>query len=322
MRPVLFCALAYVALPVNLIRSRRRLVSALGVVAAVGTFAALNGLISLFFVDASSQFIRRAHPLSVFGIAALGENHNLLAELLVVTVLATLSLALLAKRERTRRILYGSAILQFAIGLLTFSRTGWIAFALEAAFLAAVEYRSAIRRNASAILAAFILLLPLGVVMARIGVSNVAQSSNSTRFALIEIATEVWQGSPWVGGGASTFTDRVGSAQVFLIEYGAPLDAHGFIWKLMAETGVLGIAAFGLVLFEFAWIMARGIRRIADPTARRAVLLLATSAGGAVAYQMFNTNYWTGKMWLPFGLALAALNVFLPEARRERDLSL
>lgn len=322
MRPVLFCYLAYVALPVNLIRSRRRLVAALGVLAGVGTFAALNGVVSLFFVDASSQFLRRAHPLAIFGVAALGENHNLLAELLVVTVLVTLALALLAKKDRTRRLLYGSAILQFAIGLLTFSRTGWITFGLEAAFLAAVEYRSVLRRHASLILAAIIVLLPLGVIMTQIGLSNVAQSSNSTRYALIEIATEVWQGSPWVGGGAGTFTDRVGSAEVFLIEYGAPLDAHGFIWKLMAETGVFGMAAFGLVLFEFAWIMARGIRRIADPAARRAVLLLATSAGGAVVYQMFNTNYWTGKMWLPFGLALAALNVFLPDARRNRDLPL
>lgn len=322
MRPVLFSYLAYVALPVNLLRSRRRLASALGVLAAVGTFAALNGALSLLVVGPSSQFIRRAHPLPIFGVPALGDNHNLLAELMAMTVLTTLALARLVKQDRTRRLLYGSAILQFAVGLLTFSRTGWIVFALEAGFLAVVGYRSAIRRHLSALLAACILLIPLGAVMLQIGLSNVAASSNSTRLALIEIAAQVWQDSPWIGGGAGTFVDRVGSAQVFTLEYGAPLDAHGVFWKLLAETGILGVAAFALVLGDFVRRMIRGIPRIADSASRSAVFLLATSAGGAVAYQLFNTNYWTGKMWLPFGLALAALAAFSPDERRNADLPL
>jgi hypothetical protein len=322
MRPVLLCYLAYVALPVNLLRSRRRLVTALGILATVGTFGALNGVISLFFVDASSQFIRRAHPLPIFGIPALGDNHNLLAELLVTTVMMTLAAALLVRQDRTRRLLYGSAILQFAVGLLTFSRTGWIVFALQAAFLAVVGYRAAIRRHAGIILACLLLLLPLVFLEVRLGLSNVAESSNSTRVALLEIAMQVWQGSPWIGGGAGTFVDRVGSAKVFLLEYGAPLDAHGVLQKLAAETGIFGLVTFAAVILEFAWITARGVRRIADPAARRAILLLTAGAGGAIAYQLFNTNYWTGKMWLPVGLALAALAALKPSEPSESDLPL
>lgn len=312
LRPVLFCYLAFVALPVNFIRSRRRLVAALSVMSGVGTLAALNGAVSLFFVDASSQFIRRAHPLPMFGIPALGDNHNLLAELMAVTVLLTLALALLVKRPQTRRLLHASAILQGAIGLLTFSRTVWIVFALQALFLAAFEYRDALRRHAASIVAAILIIVPLAFVMAGISNSIVAQSSNSTRVALLDIAIDVFETSPWLGGGAGTFVDRVGSAYVFRLEYGDPLDSHGFLQKLASETGVFGLLAFAAVCIEFAWLCRRALARMSHGPARRATLLLIAAAAGEVAYQCFNTNYWTGKMWLPIGLALAALNALGP----------
>lgn len=308
MRPVLFSYLAFVALPVNLLRSRRRLVAALGAMAIVGTIAALNGALSIFFVGPKSQFIRRAHPLPMFGVPALGDNHNLLAELLAVTVMMTLALSFLVKKKEWSRLLLGSALLQLLVGLLTFSRTVWIVFILQAVFLAAVEYRHILRRHLMMIAAVLLLLLPLSALMVKVGFSNVAQSSNSTRLALLEISAEAFQASPWFGGGAGTFIDRVGSAQVFRLEYGEPLDSHGFLQKLAAETGVFGLLAFLIVVFQFVRLLRRGLHGRRDSATRHAILLLSTGAGGAIAYQLFNTNYWTGKMWLPLGLALAALS--------------
>jgi O-antigen ligase len=318
MRPVLFCYLAFIALPVNFIRSRRRLIGALSVVSVVGLFAALNGTVSLFFVDASSQFIRRAHPLPLFGLPVLGDNHNLLAELLVVSVMATLALAHIVKTERMRRLLYGSAALQGVIGLLTFSRTAWIVFAVQFLFLAILEYHNKIRQYAAAIVASLIILIPLGFVMTSISASSVATSSNSTRLALLEIAWDVFKTSPIIGAGAGTFVDRVGSAQVFRIEYGDPMDSHGVIQKLGAETGLVGLAAFLFVLASFGWLMFKGIRSMSHGPVRQAMLFLVAGAFGAVGYQLFNTNYWTGKMWLPIGLALAALHALTVDQRNSR----
>ena len=80
LRPVLFCYLAYVALPVNLLRSRRRFLVALYTVVSVGTIAALNGAASLFCgsgkpissTRASSSYFRhsssRRQPQSSRGI--------------------------------------------------------------------------------------------------------------------------------------------------------------------------------------------------------------------------------------------------------------
>ncbi|MBU1032525.1 MAG: O-antigen ligase family protein [Patescibacteria group bacterium] len=321
LRPILFAYLAFVALPVNLLRSKRRIITALSVVAATGTIGALNGAVSLFFVGASSQFIRRAHPLPMFGIHALGDNHNLLAELLAVTLMSTLALTFLVKQNRTRQMLYATALLQFMVGLLTFSRTLWVVFILQAVFLGFVEYRQQIKRYGTVIIAAVLLSLPIAWIMLNVGLSNVAQSSNSTRVALTEIAAGVFLTSPIFGSGAGTFVDRVGSAYIFKLEYGSPLDSHGVLQKLAAETGIIGLLAFGLVMYEFLWIMRRGLKDMKPGATRTSLMFLTTGAMGAVVYQIFNTNYWTGKMWLPIGIALAALYAF-QRHHKEKELSL
>ncbi len=307
LRPVLFCYLAFIALPVNFIRSKRRLVSVLSVMTVVGMIAALNGAISLFFVDASSQFIHRAHPLPMFGVPALGDNHNLLAEFMAVTVMMAFALAALLKEKSWKRLVYASALFQGAIGLLTFSRTVWLVFVLQVLTIGFLEYRDRLRKYAASLVIACLCLLPLALIMVSISGSNVAQSSNLTRVSLLEIAINVFEASPLIGGGAGTFLDRVGSAYIFQLEYGSPLDAHGFLQKLAAETGIAGLLAFAAVCAEFAWIIRSGWHCIATVPARRAMVFLVTGAGGAIIYQLFNTNYWTAKMWLPIGIALAAM---------------
>jgi hypothetical protein len=306
LHPVLFDYLAFVALPVNLIRSRRRLVPALAGLSAVGFLAAFDGLVSIFF-PSSGGFFGRAHPLPIFGVSALGENHNELAEILVATTMFTLALAELVKHEPTRRLLRAAALFQCAIGLLTFTRTAWIVFGLQAVFLVATEWRATIKKHLSTVCVVLALLFPLGVAMAAYSVSQTAQSSNSTRLMLTQIATQLYLSSPWVGSGAGTFLERVGSTQVFLLEYGDPLDSHGFIQKVAAEAGTFGLIALFLVCLQIGLILWRGRRAIVVSTWRRAYVLLVAAAGGAFIYQLFNTDYWTGKLWLPVGIALAAV---------------
>ncbi len=124
---------------------------------------------------------------------------------------------------------------------------------------------------------------------------------------LTQIAYEVFQTSPIVGGGAGTFLDRVGSTRVFLLEYGDPLDSHGIIQKLAAETGILGLAAFAVFVSLAGWLLWRGVREIETKPMRRAALFVSLGAFGAFAYQLFNTDYWTGVMWLPLGFAISAV---------------
>lgn len=316
-RPVLYCYLAFIALPVNLLKSRKRLVTALAIVAGVGTFAAATGFVSIFTSGGSLGFpVSPAHPITLFGVSALGVNHNELAELLVFTALASLALAELVREERTRAVLRVAAVFQFGIGLFTFTRTAWIVYALEAAALFATIWREDAKRHARSLAIAALFLLPLATAMVAYSFSETAASSSSTRLMLSEIAWNLFQSSPWLGAGAGSFLDRVGSTRIFLQEYGAPLDSHGILQKIGAETGVLGLLALGAVALHFAALARRGFCSISSVSAQRAFVLLAAGAAGAMCYQIFNTAYWTGDMWLPIGLALAAANV-LKEAPRD-----
>ncbi len=308
MRPILFNYLAFIALPVNLIHSRKRFLTALGIVAAVGTFAAATGFVSIF-VPGPGAFFGRAHPIPIFGVGALGENHNELAEILVFTALATAALAELAREDRSRDLLRFAAAFQFFIGLLTFTRTAWIVFILQGVFLFSTIWREKIKEHLRALAIIGLLLLPLVVGMIAYSVSESASSSNSTRLMLSQIALELFVSSPWFGGGAGTFLDRVGSTRIFVLEYGNPLDSHGVFQKLAAETGILGLLAYTIVLLQLAWLLWRGWRSIGAERGRRAFILLVAGVGGALVYQIFNTDYWTGKMWLPVGIALAAITV-------------
>lgn len=307
-RPVLFCYLIYVALPVNFIRSRRRLKAILGVVVATGILSALVGFVSLFGAQEAGQLFPRAHPLPMFGVHPIGENHNVLAEWLAVCVPVTIALWFLVSSARTKRLLAFVAIFQAIIALLTFSRTLWIVFAVEAVLAGWWIWREQLRRSVPYIGIGLILLIPLGVLMATFSSTALVAGSTSTRMMMLEIAFSLWQQSPWIGVGAGTFVERIGSTALFTIEYGAPLDAHGWMQKLFAETGLIG---FGAVAW-FIWSAVRLVRRSLATTfayaraERTVILLLSIGSVGALVYQLFNTNYWTGKMWFILGLLIAS----------------
>jgi len=323
-RPVLLSYLLYVALTVNVIRSPRRLKSVLGVLVATGVFAALMGFLSLWFAQDYSQILPRARPLSIFGTHPIGENHNLLAEWLSVTIMTTIALAVTVTSRRLKRMLVLAAGFQIVIALLTFARSLWIVLAFDAVLLSLFVWREQVRRYASVVTIALFFLLPIAALMVLFSSSSLVESSTSTRLMLTEISLNVWSQSPWIGAGAGTFVERIGSTALFIIEYGAPLDAHGWIQKLLAEVGIFGILAVGWIVWAaFAYTrdqLKTVYARVSNE--RTVILVLAISAAGALVYQLFNTNYWTGKLWFPLGLLLAATRALRhPEKDSESEES-
>jgi hypothetical protein len=318
LRPVIFCYLAFIVLPVNLIRSRRRLKVVLGILVVVGCIAALNGLVSLGSVIAVGSLIRRAHPISLFGLNPIGDNHNVLAELLLATGPTALALGALAKKASWRRVLYGLAIVQILVGLLTFARTAWLVCLAQLAFLLVTIWRPAIKRHLSELLFLILLITPLAWFQLQVSFSSTAQSSNLTRWMLTDIAYQAFLEHPWIGNGAGTFTTRVGNARLFYQEFGDPLDAHGVIQKIMVEAGSLGVLAYILVLLQCALVARRQLRGMKGHDALAAYALVA-AGGGAFAYQFLNTAYWTAHMWLPVGLMFAGLIVLKVEEQPKAE---
>jgi O-Antigen ligase len=322
LRPVIFCYVAFIALPANLIRSERRLRAVFGVLTVVGVLAAINAYTSLLDIEPYAWAVRRAHPTSIFGINPIGDNHNLLAELLLLTAPATLALAYLTKKARMRAFLIASTVAQILAGLLTFARSAWIVFIFQLGFLLLTIWRPLIKKYLSIIIGLIIVMIPLAFYQLQFSFSPTAESSNSTRWMLTEIAWTAFVEHPIVGSGAGTYIWRVGNARVFVIEFGAPLDAHGFIQKLIAEVGGFGLFAYVLVLFmaaRYSW------QRMKILSGKPLIVcyFLAASASGAVVYQLFNTAYWTSHLWLPIGLLLAASEMYYireKRAQKEKDL--
>jgi hypothetical protein len=306
-RPVLWSYLIYVGLTVNFVRSPRRVKMVLGIVVATGIFAALNGFLSLGLAQDSGLAFPRAQPLFMFGTHPLGDNHNLLAEWLSFSVMASLALMYLTKSVRLKRLLAMVAVFQVVIALLTFARSLWIVMVFQAALLAFLVWREELKKYASIAIMAILLLLPLGIVMVAFSTTATVQSSTSTRWMLTEIAFNFWAQSPVIGTGAGTFVNLVERSAIFFIEYGNPMDSHGWIQKLFAEVGLLGFLAVVWFIIAAYYFLKREIAKFPVHSKERiAITILAIAAMGSLLYQLFNTNYWTGKLWLPLGITIAA----------------
>ncbi len=315
LRPVLFSYIAWVLLPANFLRSRRRLLTTLGVLITSGLIFAFDGLRSLFVFDAA---LHRARPLPIFGVSPIGINHNVLAEWLVFVAPLALCAAELTNDKRGKRLLYGLSAFMTLIALLTFARSAWITLILQAACLIYFNYRQELKRHLRALVSGVILLSPLAVYMVLFSSRTEIQGSTDARAMLTGIAWSLFTASPLIGVGAGTFVDRVGATWLFSYEFGAPLDSHGILQKLGAETGVIGLCAFAILLFvlgRWTWRVWQAFK--VNSLERRAYACLIVAMLGAFSYQIFNTTYWSAKLWLPVGILLAGGRILLLRERAQ-----
>jgi len=137
---------------------------------------------------------------------------------------------------------------------------------------------------------------------------------------LTQISLDAWRKHPWIGNGAGVFQDLVSQEQFYILEFGAPLDSHGVIQKLLAESGALGLATFMLLLGYVLWRIVATYRRAVktDFAASLVILVCFMTAVGSIVFQFFNTSYFVSKLWLPLGVALAATK-FVRKTKEARD---
>jgi len=319
LRPLTFFYLMFIALPVVVIDTPRRLFTTFRLLFVVGLFAAAMGVWSLIFPPEPGVF-RRAVPTAVFGTTPLGTNHNLIAEVLVSVIPIGIILAAFAV-ERARRWYVVGTVALALVTLLTFSRNGWLTLAVEGLVLLIAIARDrgmSWRRIATlATPAIAIAFLAVGLFSA----STIAQSSNLNRIRLTEIALEQFREHPVVGAGVGTFIEAVSRDRWYIADFGQPQEAHGLIQKLIAETGALGLVTFFALLASIIGYVVRVYRTSAIAEHWRLILLaLGCSAFGSIVFQLFNTSYFVSKLWLPLGIAVAAARLAeLGIARRTEE---
>jgi len=293
-RIIVFVYLLYIVLPVNALNSWRD-----------WHCSGIVGLISLFSQDWSNSFFR-AQPIAIFGQWWMGSNHNLLAELLIITNFFILAWGYWQKNERWRRcsqILFVSFSL---ITLLTFSRAAWLVVATQLLFMWLLLTKP--RERFGWLLAGlllFVLSLPLWVKMSQLQEANFGSTANHV--LLTEIAWQSLQGRPIIGWGSGQFLTLVDHNLRFRAKYGDPIDSHGVLQKVVAENGYLGLIALIMVAFSLLAYWWKAWQKYGRQNLWLDFLILGASGG--LLFQLFNTSYYKGKVWLPVAISLAAIKL-------------
>lgn len=319
-RYLVFVYLTSIALVVNFVRSKRRLRDALLILFLVGIAFALDGLRNMISFDGGFS-LNRAMPGPILEVNPLGGNQHSLAEVELIAIACGLALAALLKPGPTRRVIYAVCAVMSAVVILTFSRTAWIVVPIQVAILFATIWRGAWTTYRKELVALALILIPLAGIQVVYSISSGAISSIDSRSALTQIAVELFKGSPLIGVGAGTFVDRVAHTYAFTLEFGPAFDAHGLIWKVMAETGAVGLFALALIFWALAKEIKFVLQRLSPGKPETiAYMYLLVGVIGMFAYELTSTTYWTPRLWLPIGLLLAAGRVFLErEAGRDPD---
>ena len=300
-RPIAFAYLVFFFVPVNVLWSRASVLKALRLVFWWGTLIAGVSVAIAFLKILNGSFARVAPPI-IGTFAPLGYNWNLLAEFLVPLVPLGVFLERQSRTRFEQRIVALATLLVLGAATLPFARSAWIALAFSAVVLVA-HFRSRIASFGVTALLLLAVVAPAFVGLVVFSGSHAAGSSFAARTVLTGIAAQAFRDEPLIGRGIGMFEDLVSSTKYFVIEYGDPLDAHGIIQKVAAEQGMFGLIALALLAAALLVPLARAIRATPGEEQFAARCALAIMVG-ALVYQLFNTSYYAGKLWLPLGIAM------------------
>lgn len=312
LRPIMFFYLMFVVLPFNTIKKEEQFKISLYILYFLGLAVSLMGIWSLLFIKQSFGVIPRAVPFGIAGVYPLGTNQNLIAETLVSIIPLAWVLIKKASSWVAKFWLTLGLIVMSLVNLLTFSRASWIVFLLEIVLIVFYEYFYTRKITKKDLVLFFgvglFVLLILGAMMYSLINSPIVASSNRNRLELLRVSLETFNRHPLVGQGVGTFQKIVSYDSTYTLEYGMPMESHGFIQKIITETGLLGLVFFILIIFFFLKKVFLSFQQEKHYLFWGLLVVII----GSFVFQLFNTSYYVSKLWLPIGLALAAINIYYP----------
>lgn len=294
--PIALTILIYGFLPALVVESDRTMARVLWTVYGVGIFFAVVGLASVFLFPTIGGF-PVARPIGIGNFFPLGTNHNSLAQTLIVAI--PIGFALAAGRKWIR----AGSWLMVAVAILTFSRMAFIVLGLMGigyvwipAFAGMTNFAGMTKgKMMKKILVGLALAAPLVVALAIFSAGPGGRGSVAARTAMTDASLLIWSRNPVFGAGAGSWFERLAREPIYVEFFGAPVEAHGFPQKFLAEQGIMGILTFGMLLI--------GMLKFKPKDAMSRALMFA--AIGMVIYELSDTSYYTAKLWLPMGLAFA-----------------
>lgn len=310
LRPIVFFYLMFVLIPSNLINSKQIFKTALHLFLISGLFVAISGFLSVILSQGPSWFVYRAVPFSFAGFNPIGGNHNAIAEILIVIIPLTLILYLLSTKIKQRGWYVLAILFMTLVLLLTFSRSGWLVLLVELLILYIMRYKYKFNRYVIVAIIFLLVLVPVLTYFTAWHQVDWIKSSNSNRLLLTSLSFSHFLDHPIIGNGLNTFQSLVGRTFIYTVEFGDPLESHGFVQKLLTETGILGFLSFVGLLIYLGSKYLKGYAKAKFLTNKRIITCLMMVFVGLVLFELFSTSYFVANMWLPIGVGLAGVKLY------------
>lgn len=299
-RLILFFYLAYFSLGVSLINNEKILKNSIICLSISGLIVAITGVVSLAGQDIANNFFR-VQGIKIFGEYPFGENHNLIAEYLVITNFFLLAVKFWIKSVPIKRLINIIFFITFLITIGTFSRAGWIVSGIQILLFLMLSQKNKVKTTLIC-LALLCFSVPLFIRMEQLQKEN--YSSTENRILLSQLALKSFIDKPFFGEGTGKYTEVVGRSIRYTANYGKAIESHGIWQKIILENGAMGVIFFGLFIIALFTFLFRTLFHAGEYYDLLLPLVIA-SLGGLV-YQFFNTSYYKGKMWIPIAITLAA----------------
>jgi O-antigen ligase len=313
----------------HLLRSREDIVFIVVAMLAIMLGESLLGLlqfasdrfVNLSFIGGAAttmvdEFGRQAHHR----VAGTYLHPVLFGSYLATHLSLIVALLCAARGVAQRWSLLGLFVAGLVALVLTFSRAGWISFAVASVSVVVLAARSGLlsRKQMGFLFGvgsvlALVGLCFSGLIYSRLFESNPANLS--ARFASFQDAWLMFLAHPLTGVGLNNYVEAIPSL------YGTTADgipAHNYFLLTLAETGATGLIAFLLLLGAIAWEGRRSLS-VSDPLMRAIAVgllgaiiayLVDLMGGFALRFSAMSTLF-----WFLVGLLIAARAC---DARSER----
>ncbi|MCX7919972.1 MAG: O-antigen ligase family protein [bacterium] len=264
-------------------------------------------LVSLISIISSVYRIWLGNFWGIFEIPYLTGNHKTIAITLVVGL--PLLIGMIKNIKGLPRLFYLITIVSCIVGIfLSASKAAWLT-GLVVFILWGIKLFDRFNLVKSAVMI-FALLILFGI-----GIVGYLMSSNQPEVIRAEVsrtvlgihAIQLFASHPFIGSGIGNFAISLETYSEFLLKLGYPglitRDAHGLVFKLLSETGLLGLSAFATFYFVNLYWLYQNYKNHKQTGNIFAENMLYGAISGLIALlvvnSFFGTDTYTPRFWFP-----------------------
>lgn len=320
-RFIAFCYIAYIVLPSNILKDKKSLHNIIFSLLLTSIITLGFQFLYVYKEGFMVDFRGQISSINFKGIFPFGENHNLLAEVYAIGLFAAMYLFYVAKNMTWRFVYTLSIIVLSVANLFILSRSSVLSVLVGISFLFIIY--PFIRENKSFKKAIFeigfrffatiaLIVVCLGFFTNFINQTSINEikSSSDARVDMTKSSFSIFAVHPIIGNGIANFKMLLGNDAEYIKNYYIALDSHGVVQKIIVEQGVFGIIAFGLFVGSIVFVYFKSIKNISNYDDRMALSIIFSLFIVANFLQLFNTTYYTYRLFLPIGLFIVANKIY------------